>query len=422
MSAGKGITTLQGALPALLAAVIGGGIGFAAWGPDRSAVLAALLPVLVGLAKSRPQAFVLGLAYILGAVRGIPGYAASWFDDSLLIGVTLWLAVGLIGASVWCTGWTSSCVPWRKAFASLRAWVLALLPPAAIFVPAHPVLAWGYITPSWGWIGVGLSAAVPAGILWMLAQKRWARKYVVAALAGSIVVAGGASFAYQRAESRYVADIVAVSTNWGMARTTDAILDRIERMGRTTKALAGENLASVVIYPESVIQTYEPSLYPIINIEILKDAARAGQTVVLGADLPNAQGHFQNAAIAFYPDGKSATAIARQTVPIALWKPWASSGSFESDWTANNILSLRDGVKARVVFCYEEYIPVLGLLDEAKSDFQLVVVMSNTWAARDPVAAEIQNRHSEALARLFGHHLVKAENRPRVPYVHPQSR
>ena len=65
-----------------------------------------------------------------------------------------------------------------------------------------------------------------------------------------------------------------------------------------------------------------------------------------------------------------------------------------------------------MIFCYEEYIPVLSLLNEALDDHQIVVVMSNTWADKIGLNSKIQNRHSEGMALLFGRKLIKAENRP----------
>jgi hypothetical protein len=84
-----------------------------------------------------------------------------------------------------------------------------------------------------------------------------------------------------------------------------------------------------------------------------------------------------------------------------------------TDWRANNILTLKDGVVARVLFCYEEYIPLLSLINEAKDAHNIVVVMANTWAAKDQLASTIQSRHSEGIAKLFGKRILRAENRPK---------
>lgn len=404
-------------LPIAVAAVVGTAIGILAWGEGRIPLLAALLPVAIGLAGSRMRAFALSIGYVLGTMRGLPAFAASWFDNNLFVGAVLWLLVGLIAGAAWSVAWTRSPKPWRKALASVIAWAVTLLPPVAASAPGHVVIAWGYITPGWGWIGVALSVFVPAAVLWVIAAKKWPMLYVQCAGLGVAGILVGRSFFFEKVENRYVNDMVAVSTRWGAATDPYEMLDRVERMGRTIRALSEENVASVVVFPESIVQTYHPTLYPILKENILNDAAAAGQTVVIGADLPTADGNFQTAALAFYPDGSSVTALTRQSVPIALWKPWKSTGSFLADWRSSNILPFQSGIKARVIFCFEEYMPVLSLMNEAFDDHQMVIVLANTWAANNPETTDIQTRHSEGMALLFGKRLIKAENRPKVARI-----
>lgn len=403
---------IKAMLPWIMAALTGGAISVAAWGEGRAPMLAAVLPLAIAMAESRTKAFVIGLAYLMGAERAGPSFIATWFDGSLSIGMGLWLGSCLIGGAAWSLGWSSSTIPWRKALASVLAWLVTLLPPVAVISMGHPVIAWGYILPGWGWFGLAMSVIAPAGIIWAIAAHPRPRSQVVAALSGLAVIMGGTAYAYSPPETRYVGDMVAVSTKWGATKDPYEIISRVERMGRTVRKLGEDNLASAVIFPESIIQTYDPALFPILNMEILAHAAQAGQTVVLGMDLPDKGGNFQTVATAIYPDGRSATAIARQTVPVALWKPWQDKGSYLTDWTASNVISLKDGVKARIIFCYEEYIPLLSLINEAKDEHNLVVVLANTWASVDETAAVIQARHSEGIATLFGKRLLRAENRP----------
>lgn len=401
-------------LPILIAAVVGAAIGFGAWGEGRLPFLAAALPFAIGISGSRARAFVMGLAYVLATERAGPAFMAAWFDGSFLTGAVLWLGSGVIGGLAWSLGWTSSSAPWRKAAASVLAWVVTLLPPVAVVVMGHPIVAWGSIMEGTGWLGVLASVAAPAIFMWTFARSPWSlRTMTLLFIPVAGAVAGASVYAYNAIETRFVGDIAAVSTNWGTAKDAWEIIERIERIGRTNDRFAKETDVHVIIYPEAVIQRYEPALYQVLKMEIMDAAARAGQTIVLGADLPTKSGNLESGAIAFYPDGKTATAIARQPVPIALWKPWQASKSFLADWTANNILTLRDGVAARVIFCYEEYIPLLSLINEAKDAHNIVVAMANTWASKDQLGATIQSRHSEGMAKLFGKRLLRAENRPK---------
>lgn len=419
MSKDQLVAQARKASPYALAMAIGWLIGAGAWGEGRTPALAVVLPVAVALAGNRLQAFIVALAYMLGAERGGPFYISTWFDNNLLIGVGLWIASALAGAAAWMLAWTAADKPWRKALATVIASLVALLPPVGIVTMGHPLVAWGYIVSGTGWIGVALSLLVPAGVVWMMANKSWRPVYAVGGLALFSVPFGSLGFNSEPMNTRDIGGMVAVSTKWGKAEDIYDILDRVQRMGRTVKALADDNLASVVVFPESVLQTYDPALFPILQAEILAQAQKAGQTVVLSMDLRDKDGNFETVATAMYPDGRAQTATARQTVPFALWKPWASEGSFKTDWTAGNILPLREGVTARVLFCYEEYIPLLSLINEAKDDHNLVMVLSNTWAAKDEGTAAIQARHSEGMARLFGKQMLRAENRPKPPKPAP---
>lgn len=388
-------------------------IGIGAWGGGRSPLLAVLLPIVISMAPSRWVATAIGIGYLMGVERTGPSYIGTWFDGNLLIGIAIWLGSSIIGGTVWALSWTSSTRPWRKALASALAWGLTLLPPVAVLAMGHTTVAWGFLLPGWGWFGLGLSVLVPAGVIWAFSEFPQRRNLHITSVAVAGAVLFGVSFTFTPPNTRYIADLVAVSTNWGPARDPFEILRRVEKIGQTVRKLGEERLAAAVIYPESILQTYDPALFPVLSKEVLMPAAETGQTVVLGMDLIDKDGNYQTVATAIYPDGRSATANARQTVPIALWKPWKDSGSFLTDWTASNTIQIKDGVKARIVFCYEEYIPILSLINEAKDEHNLVVVMANTWAAQDKVASAIQALHSEGIASMFGKAILRAENRPK---------
>jgi hypothetical protein len=410
----KAVWLQSQSLQLLIAAFTGAVLGLGAWGEGRAPYLAILLPIAIGLSGSRLRAFVLGLAYLLATERTGPAFIATWFDNNLAIGIAIWIGSSLVGGLAWSLGWTASSKPWRRALAAVVAWTITLLPPVAVVAMGHPLVAWGFLMQGTAWFGVAASVVVPAAFMWIHAREGWQVKPTAMGLAGVGVVALGMGIAcYAPLENRFVADMAAVSTHWGAAKDGMEIIERIERMGRANERFAQDTDVKVVIYPEAAIQRYEPALYPVLRMEVLDPSEKAGQTIIIGADLHDPSGNFQSSAIAFYPDGKTATAVARQTVPIALWKPWQSSGSFVTDWGANNMLVLKDGIRARVIFCFEEYIPILSLINEALDDHNLVLVMSNTWAAENPLASVIQSRHSEGIARLFKKRLIRSENRPK---------
>lgn len=405
----------------VLAACVGTLIGIGAWGEDRLPYLAALLPFAIGITGSRTQAIFLGVSYILATERGHPAFAAAWFDGNMVVGVLLWFLSGLAGGLAWSLGWTASTKPWRKAAASVVAWIVTLVPPIALTSMGHPMVAWGHILPNTGWWGVFASVAVPAALLWMYALTLGPSSVLplVAMPLAGVFLWGGIfaynAYAYSPVEYRSLGNIAAMSTNWGAASNTREIGRRITQIGKHNASLAQNSDLRVLIYPEAIIQRYDPAMLAALKEQVIDPAAKAAQTVILGVDLPRDGGNWDTALMAFYPNGEVAKAFARQTIPLALWRPWQSTDSFSSDWRANNILKLEDGLRARVIFCYEEYLPLLGLINEAKDDFEIVVVVANTWAAKDPLAPAIQAQHSEGIAKLFGRPVMRAENRPKSP-------
>jgi hypothetical protein len=401
-------------LPVLCASLVGAAIGYVAWGEGRNPVAASLLPLAIAFSGSRLRAFAVGLSYVLATSRAGPSFIATWFDGGISIGIALWFAAGVVGGITWAMGWSAAESPWRKAGASMLAWLIALMPPVAVVAMGHPIVAWGSILPGSAWLGVLASCLVPAALIWALQRADWSQRTTAAALTAVALLATVAGqLQHPPKDTPALSDIVTVSTRWGKPVDEWEILERIERIGQINRRLTDESDVKVVIYPESILDRYSPAIYPILKMEVIDDAARSAQTVVIGTDLPTRSGNLETAAIAYYPDGTTMTALARQTVPIALWKPWKSSGSFVTDWTANNLLKLKEGVTARVIFCYEEYMPVLSLIDEAFTEHTMVLVMANTWASQDPLGSAVQSQHSQGIARLFGRQLLRADNRPK---------
>lgn len=391
----------------LAAAGLSGGaiVGFVAWGEGRVPVLAIALPLLVMFSRSRLQAFSFAFGYALGLLRFSAAFVASWFNGNLAIGAAVVLAFALITSAVWCCGWSNSPRWTRQALAITGAWLLALA--ANTGVPGHPLIAMGYVLPGSGWFGVALSVAVPVVGLGLFRAVRTHRVQAAAA-ATTLVLLGSAGFLLYRAPpTGSVHGIQAQVTRWGVLKGEDDALARLERIG----AAQPDQLAATVVWPESIIGRYDPSLYQVLDLEVLQAARRDGRTQIIGLDIPLAGNRELNSAVAFYPDGRTATAIARQPAPLSTWRPWRKTDTFVADWTAHNILNVGQGDRAAVIFCYEEYMPVLFLLNEALDHPTIYMALSNTWAANESAAA-IQTWHSWGMARLFGRPYVKAENRP----------
>jgi hypothetical protein len=394
--------------------IAGALLGVAAWGEGRVPLLALMLPLLVAFSRSRPQAAGLSFGFAVATLRFIPAYASTWFDGSIVFGSLVAAPAVLLTGGVWTMGWSGSGKLWRKMASISVAWLMALLPPVALGVAGHPLVAAGFALPGAGWAGVLVAWLAPAAVLWV--ASRWsagaaAKRAAMACVAAALAVAGVAL--HRPLEVMRTAGlqrgVLAQQTAWGglLGNQTEEALRRIQRMG--SEDTRG---AMTVVWAESIIGRYEPPLYPALDVEVLRPARRSGRTVVVGMDIPTQGNRLLNGAVAFYPDGNAATVVARQPAPISLWRPWRDTDTFVADWGAHNMLALGQGDRAAVIFCYEEYLPVLYLLNELLDDPSVYLVLANTWAASDAGAAAVQGWHSFGMARLFGRAYLKAENRP----------
>lgn len=391
---------------AALGLAAGAILGVAAWGEGRVPVLALALPLLVVFSRSRLQAFFVAFGYSLGLTRYHVAFVGGWFQDNLFIGAAAMLLVALITGMVWCVGWSSSRRVVVRCGAIAGAWVLALALNTG--VPGHPVIAAGYVLPGSGWFGVALSLVYPWAAIGIASSVTRAR---VLHVVGAACLAAGASAGFLLLEpppAGMVRGIAPQRTHWGFLNGEDDALARMQRMGAATPG----QLAAAVVWPESIIGRYDPSMYQVLELEVLAPSRRAGRTQIIGMDIPMPGNRELSSAVAFYPDGRTATALARQPAPLSLWRPWRDTDTFVANWTAHNMLPLGQGDQAAVIFCYEEYMPVLYLLNEALDHPTVYLALTNTWAAKDAGAATIQTWHSFGMARLFGRPYLKAENRP----------
>lgn len=396
--------------PALVAgcAVAGTALGWAAWGEGRAPVLAILLPLAIALCRTRLQAFVLAGGYAIGVLRTTGVFSAGWFDNNPAVAVASVLAYAAVAGATWCIGWTASRSPGARAGWMALAWVLALAPPFALGMPGHPLVAAGYLAPGVGWAGVVLALAFAAfcGAVPVLAERvRLTHGVAGAALLVSALGATGLLVAGAPAAPK---GVHAHQTRWGKLESTEQAIDRLQVMGRQ----AAPDGTILSFWPEAILGRWDPAMHQVLDLEVLARARRAGRIEVVGMDIVLPGRRLLNGAVAFFPDGSTQTVVARQPAPMSLWRPWRSSDTFLADWRASNVLTLGPDERAAVIFCYEEYLPALYLLNELRGRPTMYVALANTWAARDRTAAAIQTWHSLGMARLFGRAYVKAENGP----------
>lgn len=413
----KDVGVLQEALTVVGAGVVGALLAVAAWGPGRSPALALLLPLVWILSPSRRAAFALTATYHLGVSRFLPDFAGVWFGAQI-DGYLVWFASSIVCGLAWALFWPSRANGARVPLALLGVLLATMLPPVAIILAGHPFVGIGYLLPGTGWFGVVLFFIGTAALGWALRvrlaaiAKGKAGLLQVVALVLLAVLFAAAGATPDPDAGRVVGGVGAVNSRWGAypKRGSLEVMQRIGQIGMATGHLAGgEGEIRTVVFGESVLGMYDPSVFPAIKREILARTRRTGQTVVVGADLERGQ-DLQKVALVFLPDGTSTYVAARQPVPIAEWAPWKTQHSYPASWLGSDTASLGGGLVASVVFCYEEYIPALRLISEWRGKHQMIIAMANLWASPDPLTNSIQASHTEGMARLFARPWVRVVN------------
>lgn len=373
--------------------------------------------------RTRWSVFLYAAGYH-GATAGfLPSFATNWFN-SLPAGLGLWCALTLLCAVFWTGAWTKSEKPLIVFVASQLTFIASILSPIALVLCGSPLPAWGFLMQGWGWFGV-VGALIGTGVLSValrckrlpLLQTRGTHGLVDIFLFGLIATTLIVSMLQVRNDGRVLGHAVGVKTNWGSQPQTDLdVISRIEKIGKITRAMAGgDDDARILVFPETILGRYDSSFEAVLDREVVRPARKAGQFVIVGMDKLNADGRtLSNIAMLIRPDGTFQWVGQRQPSPVSMWRPWSEEGHYPADWLADNVLELAPGYSARVMFCYEEYLPILHLINEAKDSHQLVVSVANLWAAEGSAASNTQAALTEGMALMFGRSFLRSENGPPV--------
>lgn len=396
-------------------ASLGALIGYLAWGSGRTPLLAIMVPVLTFAATRRSSVALFAMGYHMALVHFLPQYVET-FLESRALGFAVWVGIGWACALAWSICWTSSQKTWRIVLSSVSSFVFTLLPPCAVFLPGHPLVAWGYVLEGAGWFGLAAALVLTAQASVIVRQRlhhtNASRALTQAGLVLVGVVLCGLSFMQPTRDGRVAEDFVAFSTAWGRPPTTDEqVIQRIEKTALMAREISkGPEPVRLVVFPETAIGHYDPTFGSVMRLELQHQAESGGQGIIVGAEIDVMGQSAQNLALLVRRDGTISYVKQRQPAPISMWAPWRKVGHFPADWMGNNILAIEPGVNARVMFCFEEYIPMLHLINEARDKHSLVISMANAWAAPTLEATDIQARHTEGMARLFGRKFLRAEN------------
>lgn len=375
-------------------------------------MLAALLPLLLSLMRTRLDLYCTAVAYHLMVVRGAIPFIGGWFDQSVVAGLAAWSVFGIVGALPWALTWSSSDKSNnRLALGLTLASFISLLPFISALQGGHPLIGWGFLLEGWAWFGVLASFVITYALIRCCSRSERAILFVALALVLSVV-----SLTQNRRDMREVGPLVAANTNYGAPpKDADHIFQRYSEIRKLLALVAAEDMPrpAVIVFPETTLGYYDETFKHGFDIDILRPARRATIGLIVGREINDKKLGWLNQAVYFSPQGDVQVINQRHPAPLSMWKPW-SADSFAMDLARDNLIDLGDGMKVRVLICYEEYLPFLWFIDELRGGHQAVVAIANAWPTRDTALSTVQRAHTEGLARLFGRNVLRSENRPRM--------
>lgn len=383
-------------------------IGYLAWNAEVAPVAATLLPLAVLACSTRIAVFLLALGYHATTVRGLAEFAANYFGGDLFLGALLWLLLAAASAVGWIVFWKPSGSSLSRSTLVVLGMLLTLLPPFASVMPGHPLIGWGYLLPGWGWTGVftaiGASFAL---IYWTAASGRYLRHLIAGALLASIV---SITLDTTGAELRS-SEVRGVSTSLGKPPADDAqMIDRIESVRQLVLSLTRENEAGqILLFPETTLGTLDAAYAPILKSAIQRPLYDAQASAIIGWELLDGA-RSKNMVTLFRPDGSVDHAVQRHPALVSMWRPWSESMHFPMSFGKTNHIALNETTVGALLVCYEEFIPLMFLLDEARGEHDVALIVSNSWASVISSFPEVQRLHSLGMLKLFNRHFARAAN------------
>lgn len=386
------------ALAVLVAALCGLAWGHAAL--PAFVALAAVLPLLWGMAGNRWTAGAAALAYYLAASRGLPLGVGIFFAASApaWFGWALWLAAGLVNAAIWTAAWHAD--KRRRALGAVLALVVTAVPPVGVIGWVNPITAAGWLFPGLGFIGLAFMAALAAA----LAVRRWP---VVGMLAGAAVVANVCALAWPKAHAPQLA--AWSSRNTQFQRLQSGALGQLNARVQLVMDLAQQlQPGQVAVLPETLLPSDRPAVsFAWVLLRAAGDALQAkGAMILVGTELAKPG---QPTLNVLYPLGEPGAKplVQRVPVPIGMWRPWDKE-TFAADLFGRGVGQLR-GLKVAYSICYEQLLVFPVLVSMAHGP-DVLVGAANDWWARGTSIPTIQAQALDTWGRLFGVPVIRATN------------
>lgn len=395
---------------AALLFIMAGILAHAVWIEGAPLALLAVLPALACRLSRRELVAAWWAGYYFVGLFPLAGATSDYFGGQAALGIAAWAGVSLVHCATWTIGWAPpSASALRRVAGMLFALLATLAPPLGALGFLHPLLATGSLLPGSGFYGLALLTL--AWCLLAAMPRRVAGSFrapgglLALGLAACVAVGLGRLLPGNDPGPDSATAARALSTRIQPATTFEGLVERVADMAARARFEARAH-PSMLVFPETAVSEWRPATEQLVRSLLLPLSYQ--QPILFGTILNRDQPERSN-AVAILERGEIAFFHQRQPVPLGMWAPW-SDDHFRANWMLAGVTSV--GHRSVVIHvCAEEFPLALSLLDFALAKPNLIVVLSNHWWSQDPIHDRIQERHTEAVAQLFGVPYLRAVNR-----------
>ncbi len=370
-------------------------IGIIAW--DCYLPMAIFFPVLWVNAPGKITPWLMGLSYHLAASRGLISGIPVFFDASVMFGVFLWLAAGLIQSLPYLI-----CTHMRNRYLGILIILfLLIIPPVGIVGWANPLTAAGVLFPGTGFVGLFLSLGLILTTAW-LQSKKSAWFYLLAA----IILLWPLAVIPVQVQTN---SIKGISTHFSgnPGNLVDKFNQDYEKFMRIFQEHADTDF-KILLLPESSGGIWFKTTQYLWGQWQRK--LESDQSIILPVLFPEGKTGFRtyNSLVEIKRNACREIYRARQSVPVAMWKPWAKD-DVKTNWFDNPVFDLA-GKKATAIICYEAYLTWPVLQSFLAGEPETILFVSNHWWSKNTSLLGIQKTCVNSWGALFGVQVVTAVN------------
>lgn len=379
----------------LVCIVLGIAIGIIAW--DSYLPVAILIPVIWSKTSSKKTAWLVGLTYHLAASRGVIFGVPVFFDSTVFYGIALWIIAGLIQSLPY-----FFCSYVRNFYLAIMLLLLALtLPPVGIVGWANPLTVAGVIFPGTGFIGLILVLSVIWLMTWLHSKnKAFTFIWTIFIILLPLIIDPNV---------RANIEIKGSTTNFtgNPAHLGEKFQRDYQKFIKTYNQYCGSEFKTLIL-PESTAGIWFDSTKHLWSR--WQRSLKPDQSLVLSALLPENKKSLKtyNALVEMKQDKFNVLYKARQSVPVAMWRPWAKD-DVKNNWFDSPLFEI-SGKKATALICYEAYLTWPVLQSFLSGDPEIILFVSNHWWSKDTSLLSIQKTCANAWANLFNAQIVTAVN------------